>query len=76
MANVAVYKTINTFNIVINGPLFMTNILLILKWRSEGLRCDWPDNPQVSTRVVDYYALSAPDSEFAARKMSNAHFGW
>ena len=44
-ANVATYKTINTFNIVINGPPFMINISLILKSRSEGPRCDWPDNP-------------------------------
>lgn len=47
----------------------MTNVSLILKSRSEGPRCNWPDNPQVFTRVVKYYALSAPDTEYAAMKM-------
>ena len=75
-AKVATYKTIDTFIIVINGPPFMTNVSLILKSPSEGPRCNWPDNPQVLTRVVNYYALSASDSEYGTMMKSNAHFSW
>ena len=75
-ANVAAYKTIDTFNIVINGPPFMTNVSLVLKSPSEVPRCNWPDNPQVLTRVVNYYALSASDSEYGTMMKSNAHFAW
>ena len=35
-ANVAAYQTIDTFNIVINGPPYMTNVSIILRSRCDG----------------------------------------
>ena len=69
-ANVAAYQTIDTFNIVINGPPYMTNVSIILR-----SHCD-ADDPQVLMRVVDYFSQSASGSEFATLKMLTAHQDW
>jgi len=43
----------------------MTNVSLIHKTPSEGLRCDWPDSPQVITRVINIYLPAGLDSVYA-----------
>ena len=58
--NVAVYKSNDTFSIYMFGPQYMTNVSLIHKTLSEGPRCDWPDSPQVVTRVINVYLLIDP----------------
>jgi len=75
-ANVAAYKTRDTFNICMFGPQFMTNASLIHKTPSEGPRYDWPDSPQVFTRVIDIYSPAKPGSTYAAWQRRNARRGW
>lgn len=37
---VVTYKTVDTFSLVISNPIFITNVLLILKSPLEGPRYD------------------------------------
>ncbi len=74
--NVAAYKGNDTDSICIFGPQYMTNVSLIHKTPSEGPRCDWPDCPQVITRVINIYLPAEPDSLHAAWQRRNALRGW
>lgn len=71
-ANVAAYKSKDTFNICMFEPQFMTNVSLIHKTPSEESRCDWHDSPQVFTRVIDIYSPTKPDSVHATWQKRNA----
>ncbi len=73
--NVAAYKTNDTFSICMFGLQYMTNVSLIHKTPSEGPRCDWPDSPQIITRVINTYSPAEPDSIHAAWQRRNAQ-GW
>lgn len=46
-ANVAANQAIDTCNIVINGPPFMTNDSIMLRSRSDGPRFNWPNCSRV-----------------------------
>ena len=74
--NVAAYKGNDTFSICMFGPQYMTNVSLIHKMPSEGPRCDWPDSPQVVTRVINIYSPAEPDSLHATWQRRNALQGW
>lgn len=74
--NVAAYKANDTFSICMFGPQYMTNVSLIHKIPPEGPRCDWPDSPQVVTRVINIYSPAKPDSVHAAWQRRNALQGW
>jgi len=74
-ANVAAYKAKDTFTICMFGPQFMTNASLIHKTPSEGPRYDWPDSPQVFTRVIDIYSPAKPGSTYAAWQRRNSRRG-
>lgn len=54
------------------GSQYMTNVSLIHKTPSEGPRCDWPDSPQVVTRMINIYSPAEPDSVHAAWQRRNA----
>jgi len=70
-ATVVIYKTVDTFCLVISDSSFMTNVSLILKPPSEGSRCDWSDNPQIFMRVVSNEHLVS-DTEHEAIKKRTA----
>ena len=71
-AAVITYKTVDILRFIISGPLFITNVSLMLRSPSEGPRCDWPDNPKVFMRVVNGYDRSLLyDEEWAALKLRN-----
>lgn len=74
--NVAAYKANDTFSICIFGPQYMTDVSLIHKTPSEGPRCDWPDSPQVVTRVIIIYLPVAIDSLHAAWQKRKVLQGW
>ena len=74
--NVAAYKANDTFNICMFGPQYMTNVSLIHKTPSEGPRCDWPDSPQVVTRVINIYSPAGTNPVYAAWQRRNALQGW
>lgn len=74
-ATVVIYKTVDTFCLVISDSSFMTNVSLILKPPSEGSRCDWSDNPQIFMRVVSNEHLVS-DTEHEAIKKRTARLEW
>ncbi len=74
--DVAAYKANDTFSICMSGPQYMTDVSLIHKTPSEGPRYDWPESPQVITRVINVYSPAEPDSLHATWQKRNALQGW
>jgi len=68
---VVIYKTVDTFCLVISDSSFMINVSLILKSSSEDSRCDWSDNPQIFMRVISNEHLVS-DTEHEAIKKRTA----
>ena len=60
--NVAAYKTNDIFSIYMFKSQYIINVSLIHKVSSEGLRYNWPDNPQIVTRVINIYLSAELDS--------------
>ena len=74
-AIVIIYKTVDTFCLVISDSSFTINVSLILKSSSEGSRCDWSDNSHVFMRVISNEHLVS-DTEHEVIKKRNARLKW
>ena len=66
MTNI-IYKTINTFCLIIRDSLLMINVLFILELLLVKLRYNQSNNLQVNILIINYYVkLSVFNKELAA----------